>query len=161
MILGKALGGGLLPVAAIVADDEVMGVFHPGDHGSTFGGNPLSSAVSKAALEVLRDEKLDKAAAENGPYFMDKRASEMGDYFMEKLRALNSPHIEKVRGKGLLVGVVIRASSGKARPFCLKLMENGILAKDTHEQVIRFAPALVITRQEVDWAVGAIAKVLG
>jgi ornithine--oxo-acid transaminase len=149
MILGKALGGGLLPVAAIVADDEVMGVFHPGDHGSTFGGNPLSSAVSKAALEVLRDEKLDK------------RASEMGDYFMEKLRALNSPHIEKVRGKGLLVGVVIRASSGKARPFCLKLMENGILAKDTHEQVIRFAPALVITRQEVDWAVGAIAKVLG
>lgn len=147
MILGKALGGGLLPVAAIVADDEVMGVFHPGDHGSTFGGNPLSSAVSKAALEVLRDEKLDK------------RASEMGDYFMERLRALNSPHIEKIRGKGLLVGMVIKASSGKARPFCMRLLENGILAKDTHEQVIRFAPALVITREEVDWAVEIIGRV--
>jgi len=148
MILGKALGGGLFPVSAIVAGEEVMGVFHPGDHGSTFGGNPLAAAVSKASLEVLRDEKLDKRAAELGPYFMDR------------LRALNSPHIEKVRGKGLLVGVVIRESSGPARPFCMKLMEEGILAKDTHEQVIRFAPALVITKEEIDWAVERIGKVL-
>lgn len=148
MILGKALGGGLFPVSAIVAGEEVMGVFHPGDHGSTFGGNPLAAAVSKASLEVLRDEKLDKRAAELGPYFMDR------------LRALNNPHIEKVRGKGLLVGVVIRQSSGPARPFCMKLMEEGILAKDTHEQVIRFAPALVITKEEIDWAVERIGKVL-
>ncbi|MGC8762958.1 MAG: ornithine--oxo-acid transaminase [Acidobacteriota bacterium] len=148
MILGKALGGGLFPVSAIVAGEEVMGVFHPGDHGSTFGGNPLAAAVSRASLEVLRDERLDKRAAELGPYFMDR------------LRALNSPHIEKVRGKGLLVGVVIRESSGPARPFCMKLMEEGILAKDTHEQVIRFAPALVITKEEIDWAVERIGKVL-
>ena len=97
---------------------------------------------------MLRDEKLDKAAAENGPYFMDK------------IRALNSPHIELVRGKGLLIGVVIKTASGPARPFCMKLMEHGVLAKDTHEQVIRFAPALVITREEIDWAVEQIGKVL-
>jgi ornithine--oxo-acid transaminase len=148
MILGKALGGGLFPVSAMVADEPVMKVFTPGDHGSTFGGNPLAAAVSKAALEVLRDEKLDKHAAE------------MGAYFMQSLRTLNSPNIELVRGKGLLVGVRIKDSSGKARPYCMKLMENGILAKDTHEQVIRFAPALVITKAEVDWAVGQIQKVL-
>ena len=149
MILGKALGGGMFPVSAIVADDAVMGVFKPGDHGSTFGGNPLGCAVAVAALEVLRDEKLDK------------RAAEMGSYFMDQLRGLNSPHIQLVRGKGLLVGVVIKESSGPARPFCLKLMEQGMLAKDTHEQVIRFAPALVITKDEVDWAVKTIGKVLG
>lgn len=148
MILGKALGGGLFPVSAMVADERVMKVFTPGDHGSTFGGNPLAAAVSKAALEVLRDEKLDKHSAE------------MGAYFMDGLRNLGSPHIELVRGKGLLVGVRIRESSGKARPYCMKLMENGVLAKDTHEQVIRFAPALVITKDEVDWALGQIKKVL-
>jgi ornithine--oxo-acid transaminase len=148
MILGKALGGGLFPVSAMVADEPVMKVFTPGDHGSTFGGNPLAAAVSKAALEVLRDEKLDKHAAQ------------MGSHFMESLRGLNSPHIELVRGKGLLVGVRIKDASGKARPYCMKLMANGILAKDTHEQVIRFAPALVITQAEVDWAVGQIQKVL-
>lgn len=148
MILGKALGGGLFPVSAMVSDEEVMDVFTPGDHGSTFGGNPLAAAVSKASLEVLRDEKLDK------------RAAELGGYFMEKLRGLGSPHVELVRGKGLLVGLVIKRSSGKARPICMKLMENGILAKDTHEQVIRFAPALVITKEEVDWAVDVVGKVL-
>ena len=148
MVLGKALGGGMFPVSAIVADDAVMKVFTPGDHGSTFGGNPLGAAVAQAALEVLRDEKLDKRAAELGPYFMDR------------LRALNSRHIELVRGKGLLVGVVIKTASGKARPLCEKLMGHGILAKDTHEQVIRFAPALVITKEEIDWAVGVIGKVL-
>lgn len=148
LILGKALGGGLFPVSAMMADEPVMKVFTPGDHGSTFGGNPLAAAVSKAALEVLRDEKLDK------------RAAEMGTYFMEGLRSLGSPHIDLVRGKGLLVGVRIKETSGKARPYCLKLMENGLLAKDTHEQVIRFAPALVITKEEVDWALGQIRKVL-
>jgi ornithine--oxo-acid transaminase len=148
MILGKALGGGLFPVSAIVADEPVMEVFKPGDHGSTFGGNPLAAAVSKAALEVLRDEALDKRAAELGPYFMDR------------LRALNSPRIEKVRGKGLLIGVVIQESAGPARPYCMKMMDHGILAKDTHEQVIRFAPALVITKEEIDWAVETIGKVL-
>ncbi len=148
MILGKALGGGLFPVSAIVADEPVMNVFTPGDHGSTFGGNPLAAAISKAALEVLRDEALDKRAAELGPYFMDR------------LRALNSPRIEKVRGKGLLIGVVIRESAGPARPYCMKMMEQGILAKDTHEQVIRFAPALVITKEEIDWAVETIGRVL-
>ena len=149
MILGKALGGGLFPVSAMVSDEEVMDVFTPGDHGSTFGGNPLGAAVSKAALEVLRDEKLDK------------RAAELGAYFMERLRGLNSRHVDHVRGKGLLVGLVIKSSSGKARPICMKLMEKGILAKDTHEQVIRFAPALVITKEEVDWAVDVIGSVLG
>jgi len=148
MVLGKALGGGMYPVSAIVADDAVMGVFHPGDHGSTFGGNPLAAAVAKAALEVLRDEKLDK------------RAAELGEYFMQRLRDLKSPHIELVRGKGLLIGVRIQDASGKARPICEKLMAAGILAKDTHEQVIRFAPALVITKEEIDWAVGVIGKVL-
>lgn len=148
MVLGKALGGGVYPVSAMMADDAIMSVFKPGDHGSTFGGNPLAAAVAMAALEVLRDEKLDK------------RAQEMGEYFMQRLRDLNSPHIELVRGKGLLVGMVIKKASGVARPYCLKLMENGILAKDTHEQVIRFAPALVITKEEVDWAVETIGKVL-
>ena len=148
MVLGKALGGGMYPVSAIVADDAVMSVFHPGDHGSTFGGNPLAAAVAKAALEVLRDEKLDK------------RAAELGGYFMQRLRDLRSPHVEQVRGKGLLVGVRIKDASGKARPFCEKLMARGILAKDTHEQVIRFAPALVITREEVDWAVETIGAAL-
>jgi ornithine--oxo-acid transaminase len=148
MILGKALGGGVYPVSAVVASEEVLGVFNPGDHGSTFGGNPLGAAVALAALEVLVDEKLDK------------RAAELGDYFMERLRALNSPHVETVRGRGLLIGVVVKESSGKARPFCEKLMENGILAKETHDQVIRFAPALVITKEEIDWAVEQVRKVL-
>jgi ornithine--oxo-acid transaminase len=148
MVLGKALGGGIYPVSAIVAGEEVMGVFHPGDHGSTFGGNPLAAAVSKAALEVLKEENL----AAN--------ANEMGERFMKGLRNLNSPKIEQVRGKGLLIGVVIRSECGPARPFCMKLMENGILAKDTHEQVIRFAPALVIKEDEVDWAVSKIGSVL-
>ncbi|MEJ2368137.1 MAG: ornithine--oxo-acid transaminase [Acidobacteriota bacterium] len=148
MILGKALGGGCYPVSAIVADDEIMEVFHPGDHGSTFGGNPLGAAVARASLEVLRDEKLDKRAAESGAYFM------------ERLRDLKSPHIEEIRGKGLLVGVVIRAASGKARPFCEKLMNLGILAKETHESVIRFAPALIIAKEEIDWAMDRIAEAL-
>lgn len=148
LVLGKALGGGMYPVSAIVSGEEVMGVFHPGDHGSTFGGNPLAAAVSQTALEILRDEKLAD------------RAQEMGTRFMDGLRKLNNPKVALVRGKGLLIGLVIKTEAGKARPYCMKLMENGLLAKDTHEQVIRFAPALTISAEEVDWAVSTIGKVL-
>lgn len=135
LILGKALGGGVYPVSAVLADDEVMGVFQPGDHGSTFGGNPLAAAVAQEALSVLIDEEL-----------VDN-ARELGDWFMEELRAVESPHVKQVRGRGLMVGVVIRDSSGPARPFCKELARRGILAKETHEQVIRFAPPLVVTRE--------------
>ena len=148
MILGKALGGGVYPVSAVVASEEVLGVFNPGDHGSTFGGNPLGAAVAEAALDVLVDEKLDK------------RAAELGDYFMGNLSAMMSPHVKQVRGRGLLIGLVIKDEAGKARPFCERLMEEGILAKETHDQVIRFAPALVITREEIDWALDKIRKVV-
>jgi ornithine--oxo-acid transaminase len=148
MIMGKALGGGVYPVSAIVTSNEIMSVFKPGDHGSTFGGNPLAAAVSIASLEVLRDENLIE------------KSRVLGERFRSGLRNLNSPKIELVRGKGLLIGVVINKSYGPARPFCLKLMESGILAKDTHEQVIRFAPPLVIKEEEVDWAVQTIGKVL-
>jgi len=148
MILGKALGGGVYPVSAIVADDHIMQVFRPGDHGSTFGGNPLGAAVATAAIGVLREEKLDEKAAS------------LGAYFMERLRAIESPHIDSIRGKGLLIGVVLKSTSGPARPFCERLKERGILAKETHEQVIRFAPPLVITREQVDWALDIITEVL-
>jgi len=125
LILGKALGGGVYPVSAVLADSEIMNVFHPGDHGSTFGGNPLAAAVGQAALAVLLEENL-----------VD-RAAELGDWFMDRLRAIDSPHVELVRGRGLMVGVVIKESSGPARPFCKALKRRGILAKETHEQVIR------------------------
>lgn len=148
MVLGKALGGGMYPVSAVVASKEVLGVFNPGDHGSTFGGNPLGAAVASAALDVFVEEKLDK------------KAYELGNYFMDRLRAIKSPHVKEVRGKGLLIGVVIKEESGTARPFCEKLMDEGILAKETHEQVIRFAPALVITKEEIDWALEIIERVL-
>ncbi len=146
--LGKALGGGLYPVSAFLASDEVMGVFHPGDHGSTFGGNPLAAAVGHASLDVLVDEDLAG------------RADRMGRRFMEGLRAIRSPHVLEIRGRGLLIGVEIKATSGPARPFCERLMAAGILAKETHHQVIRFAPPLVITEDEVDWALARIAPVL-
>jgi ornithine--oxo-acid transaminase len=147
-IVGKALGGGVYPVSAILADNEIMDVFKPGDHGSTFGGNPLGCAVAIAALDVLIDEKLPQ------------RAEELGEYFMKKLRDINSPHVKEIRGKGLMIGLVIKEESGVARPFCERLMEEGILAKETHHQVIRFAPPLVITREEIDLAVAKIEKVL-
>ena len=146
--VGKALGGGVYPVSGILASDEVMSVFNPGDHGSTFGGNPLGSAIGEAALDVLIDEKLPE------------RSLEMGKYFVEKLREINSPHVKEVRGKGLMIGVEIRKESGTARPFCECLMNNGILAKETHHQVIRFAPPLVITKEEIDWAMERIRKIL-
>ncbi|MBN1337053.1 MAG: ornithine--oxo-acid transaminase [Deltaproteobacteria bacterium] len=148
LTLGKALGGGLYPVSAFLSSDEVMGVFHPGDHGSTFGGNPLAAAVGIAALDVLVDEDLAG------------RAERMGRRFVEGLEAMSSPHVLEIRGKGLLIGVEIKPESGPARPFCERLMEAGILAKETHHQVIRFAPPLVISEDEVDWALARIAPVL-
>jgi len=147
-VVGKALGGGFLPVSAVIGKKDTLGLFRPGDHGSTFGGNPLACAVGLAALDVLVDEKL-----------ADK-SDEMGRYFMERLRAIGSPKVKEVRGKGLLIGVHIKDEHGTARPYCEKLMELGILAKETHGQVIRFAPPLTITREEADWALERIAKVL-
>jgi ornithine--oxo-acid transaminase len=148
LIVGKALGGGVYPVSAILANNDVMDVFRPGDHGSTFGGNPLAAAVGMAAIDVIIEERLPE------------RAEELGNYFMKRLREINSPYVKEVRGRGLLIGVEIRKEYGTARPFCEKLMELGILAKETHDQVIRFAPPLVITKEEIDWALERIEKVL-
>jgi ornithine--oxo-acid transaminase len=148
IILGKALGGGVLPVSAIAATEDVMDVFQPGDHGSTFGGNPLACAVGRAAMKVLVDEKLAL------------RSAELGTYFLDKLRAIKSPHVKDTRGKGLFIGVEVHESSGKARPFVEQLAREGVLSKETHDQVIRFAPPLVITKAEIDWALERIEKVL-
>jgi ornithine--oxo-acid transaminase len=148
MILGKALGGGVLPVSAIAATEEVMAVFEPGQHGSTFGGNPLAAAVGVAALDVLVEEKLADQAAE------------LGEYLRGKLRDLGSPHVNEVRGKGLLVGIDLKPQAGGARKYCEALMKEGILAKETHESVIRLAPPLVISREDLDWAIDRLAKVL-
>ncbi|RMG62237.1 MAG: ornithine--oxo-acid transaminase [Calditrichaeota bacterium] len=146
--IGKALSGGFYPVSAFVATEEVMGVFQPGDHGSTFGGNPLAAAVALAALDVLVKENLPA------------RAAELGEYFMARLKEINSPHIKQVRGRGLLIGVELKPEAGGARRFCEALKDRGILAKETHEHVIRFAPPLVITRDEIDWALKHIRTVL-
>ena len=148
MTLGKALGGGVLPISAVVGSERVLGLFQPGEHGSTFGGNPLACAVGRKAIEILLR---DGYAA---------RAEQMGHYFMERLRGLQSPHVELVRGKGLLIGVLLEQKSGSARPYCEQLLGEGILAKETHERVIRFAPPLVITKQEIDWAIERIGRVL-
>ncbi len=147
-IVGKALGGGVLPVSAVISTKAILGVFHPGDHGSTFGGNPLACAVASAALDVITDERLPEKSAE------------MGGYFMERLRAIKTNKVKEIRGKGLLIGVEIKEEHGTARPYCEALMGLGILAKETHHQVIRFAPPLVISREEADWALERIAKVL-
>jgi ornithine--oxo-acid transaminase len=147
-VVGKALGGGVLPVSAVIGSKETLGLFRPGDHGSTFGANPLACAVGIAALDVIVSERLPE------------RSDEMGNYFMKRLREMKSPRVKEVRGRGLLIGVHIKDEHGAARPYCEKLMELGILAKETHGQVIRFAPPLVITREEADWALERIAKVL-
>ena len=144
-ILGKALGGGVFPVSAVAADKEVLGVFEPGSHGSTFGGNPLACAVAVAALDVLLDEKLVQ------------QSLDQGRYFLAELRNIQNPKIVEARGRGLLVGVEL---AEKARPYCEELMRLGLLAKETHANVIRFAPPLVITREELDWALERIRKVL-
>jgi ornithine--oxo-acid transaminase len=148
VILGKALSGGFYPVSAVLSDKEVLGVFKPGDHGSTFGGNPLGAAIARTALAVLQDEGLIENSAR------------MGDYFMERLRAIPSPYVREVRGKGLMVGVDLKPEAGGARRFCNALKEEGILAKDTQETVIRFAPPLTITKETLDWALERIEKVL-
>ena len=148
LTIAKALSGGVYPISAFCADDAVMNVFQPGDHGSTFGGNPRAAAIGKAALDVLLDERLPE------------RAAELGSYFKERLTALNSPHVREVRGRGLLIGVELHASSGAARPYCERLSKLGVLCKDTHGQVIRFAPPLVIERDEIDFALQQVAKVL-
>jgi ornithine--oxo-acid transaminase len=148
LIVGKALGGGVYPVSAVLADAEYMDVFHPGDHGSTFGGNPLGAAVGRASLRVILEERLPE------------RSAELGAWFMDELRKVDSPHVDHVRGRGLMIGVVIKTSSGPARPFCEALMDRGILAKETHHQVIRFAPPLTIQRSELEGALEKIAPVL-
>ncbi len=149
IIMGKALGGGVFPVSAVAADKKILGVFQPGTHGSTFGGNPLGCAVALAAIDVLMEEKLaDKAA-------------ELGAYFMEGIRKINSPKIKLVRGKGLLIGVVLNETAGKARIYTTALKEKGLLCKETHNWIIRFAPPLVITKEEIDLALGKIKEVLG
>ena len=148
MIIGKALSGGMYPVSAILADDEVMGVFHPGEHGSTYGGNPLGAAVAREALKVLVEEE------------MVEHSAELGEYFLDKLRAISSPHVELIRGKGLWIGIVLKDSAGGARRFCEALQHDGLLCKETHETVIRVAPPLTITRDEIDWAVDRIEKAL-
>ena len=148
LLVGKALGGGLYPVSAALADWDKMEVFTPGTHGSTFGGNPLGSAVAIASLEVLEDERLDE------------RAEDLGSYFMDRIRQISSGKIKEVRGRGLLVAVELHPEAGDARHYCNLLKERGILAKDTHGQTIRFAPALVIDREELDWAVDQIRLVL-
>jgi len=148
IIIGKALGGGAYPVSAILADNNIMDVYTPGDHGSTFGGNPLACAVGIASLEVIIEEDLPG------------KSLEMGRYFIERLKNIKSSHIKEVRGKGLLIGVEINKESGTARPFCEALKEEGILAKETHKQVIRFAPPLIIKKEEIDWALERIEKVL-
>ncbi len=148
VIIGKALSGGFYPVSAMLADSALLGLFTPGEHGSTFGGNPLAAAVARAALAVIRDEHLAE------------RADELGTYFMEQLAEIPSPHVKEVRGKGLLIGVELKKSAGGARRFCEALQQRGILAKETHENVIRFAPPLVIDKDTIDWALPAIREVL-
>ncbi len=144
-ILGKALGGGVFPISCVVADDEILGVFEPGSHGSTFGGNPLACAVSMTALDVLVEDKLVENSAE------------LGDYFLSELKNINNPIIKEVRGRGLFIGVELTEA---ARPYCEKLKELGLLCKETHDTVIRFAPPLIITKEEIDLAISKIRQVL-
>ncbi len=148
LLLAKAISGGVLPVSVVLASEEVMSVFKPGDHGSTYGGCPLGAAAAIEALNVLVEENLCE------------RAVEMGAYLMDGLRAIESPHVEEVRGRGMWVAVVIKEESGKARPYCERLMECGVLCKETHEQVIRFAPPLVVTKEDLDFLLEQAREVL-
>ena len=145
IILGKALGGGVFPISCIVANEDILGVFEPGSHGSTFGGNPLASAVSIAALDVLIDEDLAE------------RANELGHYFITELQKINNPVIKEVRGKGLFIGMEL---TEHARLYCEALMKKGLLCKETHDNVIRFAPPLIIEKEELNWALERIKEVL-
>jgi len=145
LIIGKALAGGCYPVSAVLASREVLGVFHPGDHGSTFGGNPLACAVARTALRVLVEEGLVK------------RSKTLGQYFLERLRTIRSWDLKDVRGKGLWIGIEMLSAT---RPYCEALKEEGVLCKETHDRVIRIAPPLTITREEIDWAFERIRKVI-
>jgi ornithine--oxo-acid transaminase len=145
LILGKALGGGVFPISCVVANQDILGVFNPGSHGSTFGGNPLACAVSVAALEVLEEEELSR------------RSQELGEYFKEKLAEIENPMIKEVRGRGLFIGVELTEA---ARPYCEQLKEEGLLCKETHDTVIRFAPPLVISKEDLDWAIEKISRIL-
>jgi len=145
VIIGKALSGGFYPVSAVLGSKEVLGVFKPGDHGSTFGGNPLAARVARESLSVLIEEN------------MIENSARMGEYFLGKLKQIISKHIVEVRGKGLWIGVEL---DGPARPYCERLKDEGILCKETHDHVIRFAPPLIITKEEIDWALERIEKVI-
>jgi len=148
VIIGKALSGGFYPVSAVLADQPLLGLFQPGEHGSTFGGNPLAAAIARAALRVIREEKLAD------------RSRELGTYFLEQLAEIPSPHVKEARGRGLLIGVELKPEAGGARRFCEALQLKGILAKETHDHVIRFAPPLIIDKQTIDWALPSIRDVL-
>lgn len=145
LILGKALGGGVMPISCVAADKDILGVFDPGSHGSTFGGNPLACAVSIAALEIIEEENLIE------------RSRELGEYMIEELQKIDNPKIKDIRGKGLFIGVELTES---ARPYCEALKEKGILCKETHDNVIRFAPPLIIEKEDLDWALERIKKIL-
>lgn len=145
-IMGKAMGGGVIPVSAVAASGEIMDLFNPGSHGSTFGGNPLGCACAIAAIDVIEEENLVQ------------RSLELGEYLMGELKKLDNPQIAEIRGKGLFIGVVLNTP---ARPYCEQLKQEGILCKETHENVIRFAPPLIITKEEIDWALERVRKVLG
>ena len=147
-VIGKALSGGFYPISAVLSNKEVLGVFMPGDHGSTFGGNPLACAVARTALKVLVDEN------------MIENSKVMGEYFLSQLKTIQSPFIKEIRGKGLLIGVELLQKAGGARRFCEDLKTKGLLCKETHENVIRFAPPLVITKEEIDWAMDRIEPIL-
>jgi ornithine--oxo-acid transaminase len=148
VILGKALGGGIMPVSAIVTSREILSVFTPGDHGSTFGGNPLACAIARKVIDILATNK-----------YQDN-ARQMGDYLGKKLRAIKTSKIKEIRARGLWVGIELKKEAGKARPICERLMEAGMLCKDTHEQTMRLAPPLCITKEECDWALERLEKVL-
>ena len=147
-VIGKALSGGVYPVSAVLSSREVLGVFKPGDHGSTFGGNPLACAVARAALRVIKDENLCE------------RSAELGGYFKGRLERIESSHVKEVRGRGLFIGVELHPEAGGARRFCVALKERGVLCKETHQHTIRFAPPLVIRKEELDWALEQVEAVL-
>lgn len=148
MIIGKALSGGFYPVSAVLADRPLLGLFNPGEHGSTFGGNPLGAAVARASLDVIISENLIENSAN------------LGEYFADRLAEIPSRHVKEVRGEGLLIGAELKPSAGGGRRFAEALQENGILVKETHENVLRFAPPLIIDRETVDWALDRIFPVL-
>lgn len=148
IIIGKALSGGFYPVSAVIADQPIMELLQPGEHGSTFGGSPLAAAIARAALKVIVDENLVENSAT------------LGEYFYERLAEIPSKHVKEIRGKGLLIGVELNREAGGARRFCEALKDEGILAKETHENVIRFAPPLIIDKATIDWALERIQKVL-